>query len=117
MKIINLTFILLVITVLGQSCTKAIIDYTESTVIPKEVNFDQNIEAVVTNYCTTCHAGNSPADGIDLTSYDMVKHYSENGNLIERLNDASNPMPPNGMLSPNDRLLFDYWRNNQYPEN
>lgn len=120
MKIKRITYILVATVILAQSCTKAIIDETEvptNEVVPEEVNYTEHIEPIVSNYCTTCHAGSSPSDGIDLTTYESVRQHSEFGNLIARINDPINPMPTNGMMSESNRELFDYWVNNQFPEN
>lgn len=113
-------FIIFGITLVAQSCTKVIIDTTEApylTVAPSEVNYADHIEPIINNYCSNCHIGSAPADGIDLSTYESTKEYSDSGNLISRLNDTSNPMPPSGMLSVSDRALFDHWKDNNFPEN
>ena len=120
MKISKFTYILVASVFIVQSCTKAIIDETEqptTNVIPEEVNYTDHIEPVVNNYCTTCHAGSAPSDGIDLTTYESVRELSEFGNLVSRINDPINPMPTNSLMSASNRELFDHWSDNQYPEN
>ena len=61
------------------------------------------------NHCITCHGGTAPSGDFVLTSYDEVRNYTENGNLIDRINDADNPMPPSGLLNATNRQILEKW--------
>ena len=49
-----------------------------------------------------------PAAGF--TAYDAIVNKIENGNLLHRINDAKNPMPPGGVI----RQVISEWSNNGY---
>jgi hypothetical protein len=52
-----------------------------------------------------------------LENYNQVRSTSENGTLIQRINDVSNPMPTSGLMPASTRALFDEWVQNGYLEN
>jgi hypothetical protein len=52
-----------------------------------------------------------------LGNYTQVRNATENGTLINRINNQANPMPSNGLMSQSLRLQFDLWVNNDYLEN
>lgn len=82
----------------------------------KGITYNANIKPIVTTNCISCHGGATPAASLDLTTYDNVKNSTENGALIQRINDAANPMPQSGLLSKAERALFDEWVKNNYKE-
>lgn len=80
------------------------------------INYTTHIEPIVSARCTTCHGEVNPSAGLKLTTYDLVKNSAKNGTLIQRINDAANPMPQSGLLSQAERVLFDEWVKNNYKE-
>lgn len=82
----------------------------------KGINYDTHIKPIVTTNCISCHSGATPAANLDLTTYDNVKKSTQNGALIQRINDATNPMPQSGLMSTAERSLFDEWVKNNYKE-
>jgi len=110
-----MVFMVLVATI--SSCTKAIIDEGETNPIDEIIKFDPDVQNITFNYCVTCHGGSAPSAGVDLTSYDNVRFYTESGSLLERINDASSPMPPSGLISEEDRQIIDKWVQDGFLEN
>ncbi len=74
-----------------------------------EVSYTNDIRPIVKNFCTTCHAGNTPEGEFVLTSYDDVRKHVEKGELLKRINDADDPMPQNGLMPTYMRRLFKVW--------
>lgn len=77
--------------------------------LQEEVSFSNDIRPVVDNFCTTCHAGDNPEGEMVLTSYQDVRKHIEQGDLLERIDDAKDPMPPSGRLPLGTRRLFHAW--------
>ncbi len=86
----------------------------KSTKSKEVVSYNGNIEPLVTSYCTTCHSGDAPAGKIDLTTYKSVRKQVEDGKLLHRINNSLDPMPPQGILSKEQRQLFDQWVEQDY---
>lgn len=108
---------LLFTTLLMNSCTEAIIPVEETTVITETVTYDQHIQPIVFNSCLTCHGNVNPSANLSLTNYSQVKNSTQNGTLIQRINDASNPMPQSGLMSAEQRAYFDKWVTDGFLEN
>ncbi len=80
------------------------------------VTYESEVGKLMTNYCISCHSGDKPADGVDLTTYENVKKQAEKGELTEKMNDENDPMPPSGMLTASKRKIIDDWISNGMPE-
>jgi len=98
-------------------CTKAIIDESETNPIDRIIKYNPDIQGIMFNHCITCHGGAAPSGGFTLSSYDDVRNYIENGNLISRINDADNPMPPSGLLTQENRQIIEKWVADGFLEN
>lgn len=99
------------------SCSEAIIPKEETTAITEKVTYNQHIKPIVFNSCLTCHGSVNPSANLSLTSYSQVKNATQNGTLIQRINDASNPMPQSGLMSAEQRAYFDKWITDGFLEN
>ncbi|MCL7752151.1 hypothetical protein [Polaribacter sp. Z022] len=101
------------------SCTKAFIPDIEDTTNPitKVIKYNTDVKQIMTNNCITCHGGPSPSDGLDLTTFANVKNAALNRNLIERMNDATAPMPQSGLLLLSTRKIIDKWKADGFLEN
>jgi hypothetical protein len=98
---------LVVITLfLFQSCAKE----------TNDIVYTNDVENIMFNYCTSCHAGTAPASGLDLTTYQNVKNAATQGNLVQRINDPNNPMPASGLIAEADRQKIDDWVQAGCPE-
>jgi len=78
------------------------------------ITYQKDIRPIVENYCTSCHTGQSPAAGLDLTSYEGVRNAAEFGSLPQRINDHKNPMPITGLLPKHMRQTFTQWATGGY---
>ena len=92
---------------LGQSRSKSFKD---------EISYTNDIQPIVKNFCTTCHAGKNPEGDLVLTSYADVRKHLEKGNLLKRINDTEDPMPPSGRIPKYMRRMFKLWAENGYVE-
>lgn len=101
------------IVLLIMSCSK------QAESIPNEetkVKYKNDVYNVMYNNCVTCHSGNTPSAGLDLTTYASVKNATQNGSLLKRINDENAPMPPVGLMSEQKRKLLSDWKNQGYLE-
>ncbi len=84
----------------------------------EKTTYDKDVKTLINNSCATsaCHDADNPAAGLPLTNYNQVRNAAETGNLINRINSSSNPMPPSGQ---NNTVIsiIDQWKNDGYLEN
>ena len=80
----------------------------------EEVSYVNDIQPIIENFCTTCHAGEDPEGDFVLTSYADVRKYAEEGKLLQRINDAKKPMPESGLMPRHLRRLFKRWADTGY---
>jgi hypothetical protein len=111
---------LMILVVLGISltrCTKETIDEnTDATVIVDSVFYDTDIKPLIEANCIACHGGANTYGGLNLKTYQVVKFQTESGSLINRINNSSSPMPQGGLMSADNRGLFDKWLKDGLPE-
>lgn len=94
------------------SCTKETLeedDKNDLPDIPDSVFYSSDVKTIIDNNCVGCHAGSSPSAGVDLSNYTNVKFQTEQGNLISRMNNTNNPMPPSGVVPAVDLQKIDKW--------
>jgi len=101
--IILVAVILFSVGIIFQSCKK------DETNLSKEVTYSKDVASLMNNYCLTCHSGADPTAGLSLDSYTNVKAVAESGQLVDRINDTNNPMPPSGIMSENNRNIIINW--------
>lgn len=82
----------------------------------KEITYQNTIQKIVKRKCTFCHRGNNAPNGLVLTSYAEVRAVTERGVLMQRINDAENPMPKSGLMSEKNRDAFKKWMENGYKQ-
>lgn len=110
--------ILLLLIIGVASCTKAVIEEPQpGEPITRKVTYDSDIQQIMYEHCITCHGGAAPSAGLSLTTYADTKYAAENSSLVERMKNASSPMPPNGLLSPEIQQIMDKWAEDGFPEN
>ena len=113
-KIIRTSFLMILIS----SCSECYIPIEEMTQTPPgPVTYETDISPIISSRCISCHSGNNPQAGLLLENYNQVRNSSENGLLIQRINDPADPMPATGLMPTSTRALFDEWVNNGYLEN
>lgn len=83
-----------------------------------KVTYVGNVKAIIDGNCTTCH-GTTPTNGAppssSFTNYNEVKNRVDA--IISRTNNASNPMPPTGLMSQNLRDIIQQWKTDGLLEN
>lgn len=100
------------------SCTTTEIPLDEvTTPIVEVVNYNGDVKTIIDNNCIGCHGTSSPQAGLSLVTYQQVRNAAENGNLLNRVNNATNPMPPSGLLPANTRAILDAWASEGFLEN
>ncbi|MCE7996083.1 MAG: hypothetical protein HEP71_29155 [Roseivirga sp.] len=116
----KLLLIALNLALLISACTTAVIEDTDPNTLPPiqgVIRYVPEIQGVMTNYCTTCHSGPAASTGVNLTSYQNVRFYTESGNLVERVNSTTNPMPPSGLMPAIERQRIAKWVEDGFPQN
>ena len=100
------------------SCTTTEIPLDQVTdPIVEVVTYNADVKNIIDTNCIGCHGASNPQAGLSLVTYQQVRTAAENGNLIFRMNNQTNPMPPSGTLSANVRAIIDAWADDGFPEN
>lgn len=111
-------YTLLAIGLIMTSCTTAEIPLEEDPdPITTTITYNADVKTIIDNNCVACHGAVNPNAGLSLTTYLQVKNAAENGNLIARMNNALNPMPPAAILPAQTRAVIDKWRDDGFLEN
>lgn len=80
------------------------------------LTYQKDVRPIIENNCTSCHAGDSPAAGLSLKSYQDVRKAAEFGALLNRINNHNRPMPMGGLLPKYMRETIEDWARNGYEE-
>jgi cytochrome c5 len=112
----NLIVITSIILLMFSSCSEGYIPIQQTTPTGP-ISYQAQINPVVSSTCISCHSTSNPQGGLLLENYNQVRSATENGTLIQRINDVANPMPPSGLMPASTRALFDGWVTNNYLEN
>jgi len=75
------------------------------------IDYTTSINSIMSSNCISCH-GIPTSNGapMPLTTYTEVKNAVTSKGLIGRINSNSNPMPPTGIMTLNNRTLFERWQ-------
>ncbi len=76
-----------------------------------KITYTNEIKTIMMNNCYDCH--NNPASNgapMSLTTYQEVKNAVNSRGLINRINSTTNPMPPSGIMSLNNKALIQQWK-------
>ena len=96
------------------SCSEETIQEVE---FAETITYNGNVRAIISNNCLPCHAGATPAAGLNLETFTNVRNATENGNLIARINNAANPMPVGGLMPPALIATIEQWATDGFIEN
>lgn len=80
----------------------------------KNITYSNNISGIVNNQCVSCHGGNNPQGNLTLNTKTSVENAIKNRNLLGRINNANNPMPPSGKMADSTIKKFDCWKAKGY---
>lgn len=114
MKKVSLLFLIIAVSLSISSCSTSTI---EEVVITDPITYDANVSTIISNNCLPCHGGTTPSAGLNLETYASVRNATENGNVLARINSASNPMPIGGQMPPVLIATIEEWANQGYLEN
>lgn len=118
MKLSTYKIILLFTLVLSLSdCTTTVIPLEEVTPILELVTYEKDVKTIMESHCTNCHINGGQASFLPLVNYTQVRNSAEFGNLIQRMNSTTNPMPSSGRLSAAILALIDKWEADGFLEN
>jgi uncharacterized membrane protein len=81
------------------------------------VKYSTKVKSLIDNNCKSCHQAGGQQESQPMTNYAELSIYAENGTLTDRINNASSPMPPTGLMSECDRAIIDSWIKAGYPNN
>lgn len=115
MKKLFTAAILLSITIAMTSCSEETIEEVEITA--ETITYNGNVRTIISNNCLPCHGGTTPSAGLNLETYNSVRNATENGNVLARINSASNPMPVGGQMAPSLIATIERWATDGYIEN
>ncbi|MFD0836040.1 cytochrome c [Mariniflexile aquimaris] len=126
MKFKNLIYVFATVILLF-NCSSGSDDDTSPTPTPNpnpnpnpsgKVTYNGNVKSIMSSFCISCH-GNPPTNGapMSLTTYSQVKNAVESRGLINRINNANNPMPTGGLMSQANRDLIQKWLDDGLLEN
>jgi hypothetical protein len=104
-----LTFVVLFFTSI--QCSTSVI---EKAVIIEKITYNNNVKTIIDNNCVSCHNGLQLIIGLD--TYSKLRLATENGNLINLINNASSPMPPSGLMSADLIATIEKWVEDGYLE-
>lgn len=106
------------------SCSKS--DNSEGTTMddldagdpnPVALSYQNDIRPIIQGNCVACH-GNPPTNNapMSLTSLTLVQSAVENRGLLNRINNTTNPMPPDGLMPMSARQMIEDWVDQGFPE-
>ncbi len=89
-----------------------------STPPNSNITYDGNVESIIASNCLGCH-GNPTSNGApsSFNTYSLVKTGVQSGNILNRINNTTNPMPPNGLMSQSNRDIIQQWLDDGLLEN
>lgn len=79
--------------------------------------FTEDILPIIQNNCNGCHSGNDPEAGLLLVTYSDIQAAVTSNGLMDRVNDANNPMPPINQLNDCVKNQIQSWIDAGMPNN
>ncbi|AUP80820.1 hypothetical protein [Flavivirga eckloniae] len=81
-----------------------------------KITYEGNVKNIINSNCVQCHAS-TPVNGapFSLTTFTEVKNRVDG--ILSRINNASSPMPPSGLMPSNNRTLIQQWKDDGLLEN
>ena len=72
-------------------------------------NYNDDVKPIIDNNCVNCHSNGGSASFYLLENYDQVRASAASGSLYSRMTDATNPMPPSGILPGTVTQIIEDW--------
>ncbi|WP_346881507.1 hypothetical protein [uncultured Algibacter sp.] len=80
------------------------------------LTYDNDIKSIIDNACIRCH-GSTLTNGAPFPLINFSQVSSRANRIIARINDASSPMPPNGLINSGLRAQVQQWQDDGLLEN
>lgn len=82
------------------------------------MRYGVEIKKILQDNCNSCHVpGASAYSGIPFATHAQLREVALNGKLVDRINNASAPMPQTGLMDKCSRLKIEAWVNAGAPDN
>jgi len=80
--------------------------------------YDTDVAPIIASNCLNCH-GATPTNGAysSFNTYNLVKTGVQSGNILNRINNTGNPMPPSGLMLKANRDVIQQWLDDGLLEN
>ncbi len=82
-----------------------------------QFTYASTILPIIQNSCSGCHGGASPGGNVVLANYNEIVNAVQTRNLLSRISNASNPMPPSGLMSACKIEQISKWISSGTPNN
>ncbi|MCB0524416.1 MAG: hypothetical protein R3A50_14275 [Saprospiraceae bacterium] len=75
------------------------------------VSYNTDIKPIIDANCISCHAPGGEEENSPLLTYDDLKKYTGNNDMVDRVNGTSSLMPPSGKMNSCNVSLITAWVN------
>lgn len=99
------------------SCDKEEEDQNNTNTDENSQTTFADVSSIFSTNCGGCHNSNLNAGNLLLTNYSEIKEATQEGDVINRINDEANPMPTSGLMSQANRDLIQSWADDGFLEN
>ena len=110
--------VLLLLTTLMMGCAN---DSTDDLTVapPTVITYEKDVRTIMNQSCATsgCHNAASNSAGLTLETYTQVRNAFETRGALNRMESATNSMPPQGNLPEPTLNIIRTWITNGYIEN
>lgn len=119
MRLKFIPFLLVIGLISFASCATNNVEEILTSCETESQSFAADIQPIFISNCATpgCHLGATPAGGTELNTFALIKSRVDAGRVQDRINNASNPMPPFGLMADCDRNKINSWINDGALEN
>jgi mono/diheme cytochrome c family protein len=91
--------------------------YGGNTCDTTAVSYSTDIRPILDANCISCHAPGGEQETSPLVTYEDMKKYTSDRNVVDRTNGSSSLMPPSGKMSSCNVALIEAWVNDGAPNN
>lgn len=81
----------------------------EEIITPDITTYENSAKGILDSACVECHNANQQNGGVRLDNYEFAFIEADNGRMLSRMTNTTNPMPPNGNLPNNLIQVITNW--------
>jgi hypothetical protein len=89
----------------------------EEIIIPDITTYENSAKGILDSACVECHNANQQNGGVRLDTYEFAFIEADNGRMLSRMTNTTNPMPPSGNLPNNLIQVITNWVDDGLLEN